>query len=101
MDDLRDSHGARHQATFHAKVAGAQAMVEMTAEMAAPAVRRGDLAAANIAVESLGRAPGVLSVRLEDAQGRAVATYGEPAAPRSPPCPPAPTWSGTAIASAN
>ena len=113
MDDLRDSHGARHQATFHAKVAGvalvttvavllaacatfmlqqwavareqargsAQAMVEMTAEMAAPAVRRGDLAAANIAVESLGRAPGVLSVRLEDAQGRAVATYGEPAAP--------------------
>ena len=112
MDDPRDSSGARHQATFHAKVAGvalvttvavlfaacatfmlqqwavareqargaAQAMVEMSAEMAAPALHAQDHAAARIAVESLGRTPGMVSVRLEDAGGRAIATYGRPPA---------------------
>ena len=113
MDQPRDPHGARHQATFHAKVAGValvttvavllaacapfmlqqwavareqsraatQSMAEMTAQMVAPAVHAGETSGARIAVESLGRARGVVSVRLEDTEGRALATYGRPAAP--------------------
>ncbi len=107
MDRPPDSAGARHEATFHAKVAGValvttvvvllaacatfmlqqwavareqsrshfSALADVTADLAAPAVARGDIPQAAMAVESLSRAPQVERVRLTDAKGAVLAEF--------------------------
>jgi len=115
-DRPSDPAGARHEATFHAKVAGValvttvvvllaacatfmlqqwavareqartsyQALAVVTADLAAPAVARGDLDAAGAAVGALSRDPRISSVRLTDAQGAVLAQFNAPGpAPRS------------------
>ncbi|WP_444752141.1 ATP-binding protein [Phenylobacterium sp.] len=115
-DHPSDPAGARHEATFHAKVAGValvttvvvllaacatfmlqqwavareqarssyQALAVVTADLAAPAVARGDLDAAGAAVGALSRDPRISSVRLTDAQGAVLAQFNAPGpAPRS------------------
>ena len=107
MDRPSDSAGARHEATFHAKVAGValvttvvvllaacatfmlqqwavareqsrshlSSLAEVTADLAAPAVARGDIPRAAMAVESLSRVPLVEQVRLTDAKGLVLAEF--------------------------
>ena len=109
-DRPSDPAGARHEATFHAKVAGValvttvvvllaacatfmlqqwavareqarssyQALAVVTADLAAPAVARGDLDAAGAAVGALSRDPRISSVRLTDAQGAVLAQFNAP-----------------------
>ncbi|MDP3385374.1 MAG: ATP-binding protein [Phenylobacterium sp.] len=111
-DRPSDPAGARHEATFHAKVAGValvttvvvllaacatfmlqqwavareqarssyQALAVVTADLAAPAVARGDLDAAGAAVGALSRDPRISSVRLTDAQGAVLAQFTAPGA---------------------
>ncbi|MDP2213372.1 ATP-binding protein [Phenylobacterium sp.] len=102
-----DPAGARHEATFHAKIAGValvttvvvllaacatfmlqqwavareqarssyQALAVVTADLAAPAVARGDLTAAGAAVDALSRDRRISSVRLTDATGATLAAF--------------------------
>ena len=111
-DRPSDPAGARHEATFHAKVAGValvttvvvllaacatfmlqqwavareqarssyQALAVVTADLAAPAVARGDLDAAGAAVGALSRDPRISSVRLTDARGAVLAQFTAPGA---------------------
>ena len=106
-DRPSDPAGARHEATFHAKVAGValvttvvvllaacatfmlqqwavareqarssyEALAVVTADLAAPAVVRGDLAAVGAAVGALSRDPRISSVRLTDAKGGVLAQF--------------------------
>ncbi|MGQ3016310.1 MAG: ATP-binding protein [Phenylobacterium sp.] len=61
-----------------------QALAVVTADLAAPAVARGDLDAAGAAVGALSRDPRISSVRLTDAQGAVLAQFNAPGpAPRS------------------
>ncbi|MDP1872760.1 ATP-binding protein [Phenylobacterium sp.] len=110
QDRPSDPAGARHEATFHAKIAGValvttvvvllaacatfmlqqwavareqarssyQALAVVTADLAAPAVARGDLDAAGAAVGALSRDPRISSVRLTDAAGGVLAQFTGP-----------------------
>jgi signal transduction histidine kinase/ActR/RegA family two-component response regulator len=109
-DRPSDPAGARHEATFHAKVAGValvttvvvllaacatfmlqqwavareqarssyQALAVVTADLAAPAVARGDLDAATASVGALSRDPRISTVRLTDARGEVLAQFTAP-----------------------
>jgi len=111
-DRPSDPAGARHEATFHAKVAGValvttvvvlvaacatfmlqqwavareqarfsyQALAVVTADLAAPAVARGDLDAAGAAVGALSHDPRISTVRLTDVNGEVLAQFTAPGA---------------------
>lgn len=109
-DRPSDPAGARHEATFHAKVAGValittvvvllaacatfmlqqwavareqartsyQALAVVTADLAAPAVARGDLDAVVAAVGALSHDRKISRVRLTDAKGAVLAQFTAP-----------------------
>ena len=112
MDRPQISNGAKHEANFHAKVAGValvttvavllaacatfmlqqwavareqartnyHALASVAADLAAPAVARGEGARAEMAVQSLAMSPRVSAVRLTAVGGRVLAEFSDPKA---------------------
>ena len=112
MDRPQITNGAKHEANFHAKVAGValvttvavllaacatfmlqqwavareqartnyHALASVAADLAAPAVARGEGARAEMAVQSLAMSPRVSAVRLTAVDGRVLAEFSDPKA---------------------